>query len=359
MTKPLGNHSPSLLIKRYVPWLALLAVLALAAWPRPAAAPAPAATAAPTPQPQADAALLAALNAAGEAESGAVQFFESVRYRVSQQMAVVNEGPGMASKQNLWIALIQTRWPYQQVHSVAITPGEYQLARDEYGNLYAEFDFSQIQPGERIEVRLEYEVEVRRVAFDLGACQGELPSENTRAELHIEANNPQIQALSAELAAGKATACEQARAFYDYVGENLLYTFNAGNWGAQAALGEMGSDCTEYASLFVALSRAAGIPARYFEGLRYGAGEGEPVEHAWAEFYAPGTGWTPADATLGRHEHSRTQYFARLPASHIIVTEGRSPSTLRGGSYIAHLYWAAGQARLRVVDFAWGMKPLH
>lgn len=347
-----------MLTKRCVFWLALLAVLVLAAC-GPAAAPL-AATAAPTVQPQPDAALLAALNALDPpGEMPSVRLGESVRFRVSQQMAVVNDGPGEASKQNLWVALIQTRPPYQQVHSVAITPGAYDLVRDEYGNLYAEFDFSHIQPGERIEVRLEYEVEVRRVAFDLGACQGELPSENTGAELHIEANNPQILALSAELAAGKATACEQARAFYDYVGENLLYTFNAGNWGAQAALGEMGSDCTEYASLFVALSRAAGIPARYFEGLRYGAGEGEPVEHAWAEFYAPGTGWTPADATLGRHDHSRTQYFARLPASHIIVTEGRSPSTLRGGSYIAHLYWAAGQARLRVVDFAWGMKPLH
>ncbi len=312
----------------------------------------------PTPVAQPDPALLAVLNApGGQANQPAVRLGESVHFRVSQQMAVVNEGPGQASKQNLWVALIQTRWPYQQVHYVAITPGNYDLVRDEYGNLYAEFDFSDIQPGQRVDVRVDYEVEVRRVAVDLGACLGELPGENIQAELHIEANNPQIQALSAELAAGQATACEQARAFYDYVGENLLYTFNAGNWGAQAALGEMGSDCTEYASLFVALSRAAGIPARYFEGLRYGAGEGEPLEHAWAEFYAPGAGWAPVDATLGRHEHSRAQYFARLPASHIIVTEGRSPSTLRGGSYIAHLYWAAGQARLRVVDFAWALQP--
>ncbi|MCW5876683.1 MAG: transglutaminase family protein [Anaerolineales bacterium] len=353
-----------MLANRCVFWFTLLAMLALAAC-APAAAPVP--ESAPTSaavQPQSDAALLAELNAAAGATeaSGALQIGESVHYRVSQQMSVVNDGPGADSKQNLWVALIQTRSPYQQVHAVAITPGDYQLARDEYGNLYAEFDFSAIQPGERSEVRLEYEVEVRRVAVDLGDClggpPGQVASQHTQAELYIEANNPQVRALSAELAAGGETACAQARAFYDYTAENLLYTFNAGNWGAQAALGLMGSDCTEYASLFAALSRAAGIPARYFEGLRYGPGDEEPAEHAWAEFYAPGAGWTPVDATLGRFEHSREQYFARLPASHIIVTEGRNPSTLRGGSYIAHLYWAAGETRLRVVDFAWSLRPL-
>src|SRR5690606_32001042 len=111
-----------------------------------------------------------------------------------------------------------------QVTAVAITPGEYVLVRDEYDNVYAEFDFSALQPGERAEVRIAYQVQVSRVSYDLGDCLGALPDTHTQAELHIEARNPQIQTLSADLAAGLPTACEQARAFYEYVGENLLYT---------------------------------------------------------------------------------------------------------------------------------------
>ena len=104
-------------------------------------------------------------------------------------------------------------------------------------------------------------------------------------ELHIEANNPQIQLLAQQLSSPQMDTCHQVRSYYDYVGDHLLYTYNGGDWGAQAALGEFGADCSEYASLMIALCRAAEIPARYLEGLLLSGGEeGQArLEHAWME----------------------------------------------------------------------------
>lgn len=53
--------------------------------------------------------------------------------------------------------------------------------------------------------------------------------------------------------------------------------------------------CTEYSTLFVALARANGIPARYVEGYAYGEKFNGWLGHAWAEAYAGE--WVPVDPT--------------------------------------------------------------
>lgn len=310
---------------------------------------------------QNDGDLLQALNAdKGDSVPGAVNIGESIGYRVTQSMRVTNYGPDQPSKHHLWLALVRTIPPYQQVEAVSITPANYVLVTDEYGNVYAEFDFENIPVGSGFDFIVDYEITLNRVDFDLSDCQGELPDEFNQPELHIESNNPQIRELAQTLPSPLDDTCQQVRAYYDFIGDNLLYTYNGGDWGAQAALGEFGADCTEYASLMVALSRAAGIPARYLEGLQLsGAGKGEArLEHAWLEVYLPGIGWTPFDPTLGRIPGSRERYFAALPADHIIVSVGRHPSTLRGSSYYSHLYWGAAQSKIKVEDYHWQITPL-
>ena len=285
---------------------------------------------------------------------------QSVDYEVRETLTLVNRGTGQPSKQNLWVALIRDLPPYQAVRSMQVTPKDYQPITDEYGNRYAEFDLAEMGPGETVQIQIEYRVTVHELAYDLADCTGAVPDEYTQAELHVESENAQIIELSQELSKGKDSACEQVRAFYDYVGNELVYSFNGQDWGAQAALGEMGADCTEYASLMMALSRAAGIPARYLEGLWAGgesAQDGARTEHAWLEVYLPGVGWTPMDPTLGRSSIGREEYFAHLPPDHIVVTVGRNPSTLRGASYFTHLYWPGRSTEIRVEGFGWEVTP--
>jgi transglutaminase-like putative cysteine protease len=282
---------------------------------------------------------------------GHVTILDQRQYVVHQQVTLVNEGPGEPDKQNIWIALIRDFPPYQSVSSMEISPKDYQLVVDEYDNQYAEFDLSKQPAGTTQVVKIDYQVTVNELSYDLSTCQGELLDVFTQPELHIESANPQIQALADTLSRGKNTVCQQERAFYDYIGDNMIYADNADNWGAQATLGEMGSDCTEYTSLLIALSRAQGIPARYFEGLLYSDQVSDSpvkIEHAWPDVYLPTIGWTAMDPTLGRFALKRETYFAHYTPDHIIVTLGASPSVLRGSSYWTHLYWPGDSTNIRV-----------
>ncbi len=283
------------------------------------------------------------------------------RYRIQQRIVLENQGTKMPEKQNLWVALIRSIAPYQEVHTRTISPDAYKLLTDEYGNEYAEFDFSTHAPGTEIAVEIEYEITVNEIVYALGTCEGEQLSGYTQAELHIEANNPQVLALSQKLSNNAKNNCESVRAFYDYLGDNLVYRYNRNNWGAQASLGAMGADCSEYASLMIALSRAEGIPARYYEGLLFlqqNTAQIAETEHAWLDVYLPGAGWVAMDPTMGRLANERDLYFAHYTPDHIIVTEGRNPSPLRGASYLTHLYWPGNSTKIKVSALNWLITPL-
>ncbi len=302
-------------------------------------------------------------------------FAQVLDYKVQEKLTLTNRGSVRPAKQNIWIALIRDVSPYQKVRSMEITPDKYRLITDEYGNLYAEFDLADMPPGSTTSIHIQYQVAVNELIYDPASCEetalglgidssggNESPGSYLQPELHVESNNVQIMDLAQQLSQGKQTACEKARAFYDYVGDNLVYTYNQADWGAQATLGEMGADCTEYASLMMALCRASGIPARYVEGLLILGEETEPsarTEHAWLEVYFPGSGWTPMDPTMGRFPINREKYFAAIPPNHIIVTQGRHPSTLRGASYWTHLYWPGNSTEIRIEDFEWIVTPMH
>lgn len=289
-------------------------------------------------------------------ESLSPMVISSHQYTVNQKLGLFNLGNGDPEKQNLWVALIRDFSPYQQVLSRKIVPDSYQLVIDEFGNEYAEFDFSDHPAGTEVWVKIEYQIEVYELAYEFGSCEGFSPKEFTQPELNIESANPQIKAIAEDLSLETNNSCKQVRAFYDFVVDELVYRYNRNDWGAQAALGPMGADCTEYSSLMIALSRSAGIPARYFEGLLYKdekIADLAQTEHAWMDAYLPGVGWTAIDATLGREFLFRETYFAHYTPDHIIVTTGRNPSTLRGSNYWSHLYWPGDSTDIQVKTADW------
>ncbi len=93
-------------------------------------------------------------------------------YLVHQQLTLVNEGPGQPEKQNLWVALIRDFPPYQQVQSMEVSPKDYKIVVDEYGNHYAEFDFSGQPAGTTQTVKINYQVTVNELAYDLSSLPG-------------------------------------------------------------------------------------------------------------------------------------------------------------------------------------------
>jgi len=110
-----------------------------------------------------------------------------------------------------------------------------------------------------------------------------------------------VRQLADRIVAGKITVLERARAIYDWTVENMYRdpdTVGCGLGDVFALLKTPGGKCTDISSVFVALCRAAGVPAREVFGLRLGKKPEQDItkwQHCWAEFFLPGYGWVPAD----------------------------------------------------------------
>ena len=81
--------------------------------------------------------------------------------------------------------------------------------------------------------------------------------------------------------------------------------------GAMRAIREKEGDCDEHADLFIALARAADIPARRVVGHIYKKDE-NPEPHAWAEAFLERHGWVPIDPALGNFGRMTEVYFSRI-----------------------------------------------
>ncbi len=148
--------------------------------------------------------------------------------------------------------------------------------------------------------------------------------------------NDEIRRVAREQTAGKQTVVARARALYDWVYDHMQYDKSVPGWG----LGDIPyclkvgkGNCTDFHTLFIALARTSGIPARWNMGfpLAYGDGKSPGTEpqqvqgyHCWAEFYAPGAGWVPVDISEARkHPELKDYFFGGLSGNRVLFSRAR------------------------------------
>ena len=111
----------------------------------------------------------------------------------------------------------------------------------------------------------------------------------------------EIKELADRITSGKTTNLEKAKGIYDWTVENMYRdpaTKGCGQGDVCQLLKKPGGKCTDISSVFIALCRAAGIPAREVFSIRLGKKPVEDIttyQHCWAEFFVPGYGWMTAD----------------------------------------------------------------
>ncbi len=110
-----------------------------------------------------------------------------------------------------------------------------------------------------------------------------------------------VKEIASSITNGKNSIIEKAKAVYDWTVENTFRDPNikgCGTGDVERILSEKGGKCADISGVFVAVVRAAGVPAREVYGLRLGKKSEEDItggHHCWVEFYLPNYGWVPAD----------------------------------------------------------------
>jgi transglutaminase-like putative cysteine protease len=130
------------------------------------------------------------------------------------------------------------------------------------------------------------------------------------AEPLIQSENPRIRAQARLLVGRERDPGTAARRILDWVHAGIRKQGSGSVPNALQVFESRQGDCNEHTVLFIALARAAGIPARAVAGVLYHSGRF--YYHAWPEVYL--NHWTAVDPTLGQFPADA----ARLP----LVTGG-------------------------------------
>lgn len=216
---------------------------------------------------------------------------------------------------------------FQQMYYGEITPKPSSIDVDRDGNWIATYV---LKARERIDVVAKGNVQIfsfPRRYYDENFLH--LDDYLTAAEFW-EVDNVQIKNLAESL--------KTPRNIYDYIVENLTYDYsrvrpNVERFGALKALNNKDvAICMEFTDLFVALTRAAGIPAREVNGFAYTENpEIQPLSlvadvlHAWPEYWdAEKQIWIAVDPTWA--STSGINYFDKLDLRHFtFVVHGSDP----------------------------------
>lgn len=126
----------------------------------------------------------------------------------------------------------------------------------------------------------------------------------------IESDHPAIAAKAREAVSDERDRWKKAVLILQWVHRHLRRELCPAVPSALGALRTGTGDCTEHAALFVAMCRAAGVPADIRAGVAYVPGHGFGY-HAWVAVHT--TRWVEMDPTWGQD---------LVDASHISLVEG-------------------------------------
>lgn len=124
----------------------------------------------------------------------------------------------------------------------------------------------------------------------------------------IDSSNPAIVYQASRLAEGKDDLFDVAFTLAQWTEENIQYNLSSltseaslpASWVLEKRIGV----CDEMTSLFIAMARSLGIPARFVKGVSYTESaifDRNWLPHGWAEVYFPGIGWVSFDPTFGEY----------------------------------------------------------
>lgn len=154
----------------------------------------------------------------------------------------------------------------------------------------------------------------------------------TKSDGFVPVDDEEIIELAAEIVGKETNAYKKAKLIYTYMLENysLSSSLRKDDADPKDLLKRNKGDAYDYAVIFTALARAAGIPALVDCGVLIGQ-DLQTQSHWWCEVYLYGFGWMPVDVSLGDgleykqwtdNIEAESYYFGNLDSHHLLFSRG-------------------------------------
>jgi transglutaminase-like putative cysteine protease/sugar lactone lactonase YvrE len=271
-----------------------------------------------------------------------------------------NHGPDRLERADLFLALPARHPTFELVGPLELLAPGSKTVTDQWGQRAAHYVFDRVASGATLKVgwraraRL-FEVSAFPYPHKVGPL-GQLPAEARRYLADADKydlRHPAIQKAVREAVGGEKNPYWAARRIYRYIHKRMVYKLSGGWNAAPRVLARGSGSCSEYSFVFIAMCRAAGIPARYVGAvvLRKDLASWDDVYHRWVELYLPGLGWLPVDPSRGDKptEAERGDAFGNLTADFLVTTQGGGGSSALRWTYNHDARWSC-QGRCLVRD---------
>lgn len=267
----------------------------------------------------------------------------TVIYRVEQN-ATLSDIPAGAKKVKFWVSIPDNE-RYQDVldFKVVSAPGKWSVVREpDRGNRFMLVETE--NPGtDKLTAKVEFTLRRRSVFTEIDPAHAGAITDSHRTlyaeELRPDAPHMKVTARIAKAAADAAgtetNVATQAKLLLGAVADYADHYSkdptkpNCGIGDAEDCMTNAGGCCTDLHSMFIAMARARGIPARLQMGYRLreaNAGkEVDPGYRCWAEYFVPNYGWVSADIVEADAPNGlgRTRWFTGLTERRLWLNEGR------------------------------------
>jgi len=204
--------------------------------------------------------------------------------------------------------------------NISSSAGKPVILYDNSENMYASWDNIIIHGKQTFTVELSYYVFSLNIRYLIDPSligeydkNSDLYEKYTQPEKLIQSTHPDIVAVAQNITSDMNNTHEKVSKIYNFVITHLRYATQEEEKGALWALKNGVGDCSEYSYLFVALCRAAGIPARIQAGFAFHY-DNEALNngHMWAEYYIENYGWVPVDATWRLFDTMDYRHFSSI-----------------------------------------------
>jgi transglutaminase-like putative cysteine protease len=233
--------------------------------------------------------------------------------------------PELQSAARMWIPLPGSdKFQTVKVESISVPGRRETLTEQRHGNKILFLSLGPEDSGKTLALRFRVDRKEKGPYRDPASR----PEEFLAPE-HLVPSDPEFSAIASEVVAGKQGELVRARALYDHTIDRMRYMKYGPGWGqgdAAYACDAGTGNCTDFHSYFIALSRAAGIPARFAIGASIPSERndgGIDGYHCWAEFYAEEKWWPVDISEADKYSALSSYYFGRHPANRVELSRGR------------------------------------
>ena len=280
-----------------------------------------------------------------------------------------NYGPGEVRNLRLHLALPGPKPGQLLLGKPTLSPRPTAIRVEPAGQRVALFRVPKLLPGSSFEVGLKARLRLASIRYFIepSLVGSDIPrSIRTRHLADGEKymiRHPRLRKVVRRVVRRHGTLYGRARALFELVRRRMRYKLG-GAWDSAPRLWRRGTgSCSEYTFLYVALCRAAGIPARYVGAvvLRGDRASVDRPHHRWSEIYLPTYGWIPVDANAGdrRWPADRAAAFGGLPGRYLITTTSPGNGPYLGWRYNHSSRWSCrGRCLVKLRSFAeWSPLP--